>query len=728
MMLQTNYNNEKVLSCEESDGVRLVYINDMRVFEIELSDVVHCRYVAVTLHLNHGIRQKVVADKWDISTRTLARWVRGFKKDGVEGLALEIQGAPVKLTPPVIKRIHDLRSERMSVYAIAKKLSLDWKTVNSVFKTPEIPEEPSLPGFDEENTAYDGDIQGEQPDEDAPVTAERESVPAKDPLSRGADRAAAYAGLIEEAEPLFADSDHVEGAGALLALAVLTTTPFFDAVYKNYKSLGAGFYGLRGIFSTMFLMAVLRIKTPEKLNSHNVQKLGRLLGLDRAPSVRTLRDKIRILANRKKSMQLMDDVAKEKLKALNAVDAFLYVDGHVQCYYGKKKVGKVFSNSKKKVVKGATDYWANLEDGTPLLCIATEFNAHLNAVLPSIIAQAQKLCGEKRLTVIFDRGGADALTYEKIIAADCDFIAYHKTPAPVDLDDFVKEETVVGNRTYDYQLLDRSASIPVYEKSSKNKSRRKTDRTVDVREIMIRRNDDGVTHVITNRHDLAGKKVCEALFRRWVQENFFKYMIETYNFDHLFTYRTQKVSPDIDHPNPEYNQLMRQQKKLRSRIAAVIGAAKLDSIADNKLDELVDLHKGKKGAELKKLSGTLKGVKQALKQTPKRESAGNYDKLDSESRIIGNAVKSAAYDAEGILATMVKNIWNGVNGNERGIVEGFMKTTGSIKVDGSLLKVTLQPQATPERTKLLKHVCDELTVMTTKYPGSDLRMVFEIAR
>lgn len=726
-MAKRNYAGETVLTCEESDGVRLVYLDGIRVYELELCNIVHKRYVAVQLYLTHNIRQVVIAEHWGCSARTIRSWVRDFKNNGHDGLADAVQGAPVVITEAVKKRVVDLRTERMKISDVARKMSINESSVYAILSENCKAEQPEFPEISEEMSkpadgCYD-EILSEEECESVDVR-QRETI---DPLNRNVDRIAAFTGLIEDANPVFADCEHVEGAGAFLALAVLATTPFFDAVHKNYKSLGAAFYGLRSTFTTMFIMAVLRIKTPEKLNSYNPLKIGRLLGLDRSPSVKTLRRKIHTLASRNKGMELMKDLAAEKIEALKGVDAFLYTDGHVQCYYGKKKVGKVFSNNKKKVVKGSTDYWVNLDNGTPLLCISTEFNAHLSAILPDIIAHAKKICNKKRLTIIFDRGGADALTYEKILAMGCDFIAYHKTPKPVDLDDFEKKETVVNNRTYSYALLEREAQIPVYEVSEKSKIRRKTDRTVDLREIMIRRDDDGVTNVITSRRDLDNKVVCTSLFKRWTQENFFKYMIATYNLDHLYTYRTSKVSPDIDHPNPEYNQLIFQQKKIRSRIATIIGARKLDAVAENKLDDLADLHEGKKGEELKKLSATLKGIKQALKLVPKRESAGDYDKLDSESRIIGNTVKSTAYDAEGLLAGMVRNIWNGVNGNERGIVEGFLQTTGAIKIDGGLLKVTLQKQSTPERTRLLKYVCDELTVMAVKYPGSNLRMVFDIA-
>ena len=83
---------------------------------------------------------------------------------------------------------------------------------------------------------------------------------------------------------------------------------------------------------------------------------------------------------------------------------------------------------------------------------------------------------------------------------------------------------------------------------------------------------------------------------------------------------------------------------------------------------------------------------------------------------------------EGQLAEIVKAHWGGTNGNERGIVAGFMESAGAIEVTDTLLKITLERQATPQKTELLARLCDGLTVCRTTYPRTDLRMVFRGAR
>lgn len=701
-----------------SEGVRNVYLCDRLVYSVETADVTNDRYIAVQLYLTHGVKQGLIADAWGVTTRCIGMWVAAYRKTGVDGLKMKVLGCPVKLTPQVKKRALELRRQRRKIPEIARILKLSPRSVTTIVNETDS----TQPDLFEEQTSSAEAEQAEL------IELESESAEhGIDPLNRTSDRVLAVAGLLEDADPIFADSQHVEGAGALLAVAVLAKGGFLESTQTVYRTLGPAFYGLRSIFMTFFLMAVLRVKSPEDMRKTHPHKLGRLLGLDRAPAVKTIRRKFKVLAGRNQAVNLMNLRSKEIMSGDILADAVLYVDGHVMCYHGGKKVGKTFSNNKNQVVKGVTDYWVNLMDGTPLLCIPTAFNNRLNKVLPGIVMEASKSCKGRRITVVFDRGGADAATYEMLINMGCDFIAYHKNPEEIDASVFEKQEYVINNRKYEYAPHERECEVPVY-KTAESGRRSKSGRVVKLREIIIRREDGGFTHVITTRRDLDKAAACGTLFARWTQENFFKYMIATYNLDHLYTYQAKNVPDDIDHPNPEYTQLTATKKKIRHKIAVLLGK-ELDNIAANKLDKLLEIHsrnKGEKGEKLKELSDKLKLVNEALAITPKRETAADYQMLESETRLIGNIVKMTAWDAEGQLADLVRTEWNGVNGNERGIVESFMQTTGSLKVSNGKLIIRLQGQFTPKRTRLLEHVCSTLTGYNIFYPGTKKLMVFEV--
>jgi hypothetical protein len=147
-----------------------------------------------------------------------------------------------------------------------------------------------------------------------------------DPADRRVDRLMAYMGFIDDAAPLFCSATHVPGAGVLLALPALVGSGVFHCAREIYGSIGPAFYGLRTSVLALLLMALLRIKRPEGLKEHPPENLGRVLGLDRAPEVKTLRRKLARLAAFGRGAQFSRALAQQRVAQRGAAMGFLYVD------------------------------------------------------------------------------------------------------------------------------------------------------------------------------------------------------------------------------------------------------------------------------------------------------------------------------------------------------------------------------------------------------------------
>ncbi len=59
------------------------------------------------------------------------------------------------------------------------------------------------------------------------------------------------------------------------------------------------------------------------------------------------------------------------------------------------------------------------------------------------------------------------------------------------------------------------------------------------------------------------------MFARWSQENFFRYLIQDYDFDKIVSFGTEPVDPEKEIVNPEYRKLSHQLKKLREKIRRI---------------------------------------------------------------------------------------------------------------------------------------------------------------
>ena len=124
-----------------------------------------------------------------------------------------------------------------------------------------------------------------------------------DPLDRSKDRLLAAMGLLEDAVPLFAHADSLPRAAVLLAVPSLVASGVLSIARKLYGTIGPAFYGLRTTLVSYILLALLRIPRPENLKEYAPGGLGRIVGLDRLPEVKTLRRKLASLASRKASQQ-----------------------------------------------------------------------------------------------------------------------------------------------------------------------------------------------------------------------------------------------------------------------------------------------------------------------------------------------------------------------------------------------------------------------------------------
>jgi hypothetical protein len=144
-----------------------------------------------------------------------------------------------------------------------------------------------------------------------------------DPSDRWNDRLLAYLGLLDDAAPLFGSRTGVARAGVLLALPPLIHSGVFECAQTIYGSLGPAFYGLRTSLLTLLLMALWRIKRPEGLKEHCPQELGRVLGLDRAPEVKTLRRKLARLAAAGRAAQFGRALAPQRVALRGATLGFL---------------------------------------------------------------------------------------------------------------------------------------------------------------------------------------------------------------------------------------------------------------------------------------------------------------------------------------------------------------------------------------------------------------------
>ena len=127
----------------------------------------------------------------------------------------------------------------------------------------------------------------------------------------------------------------VPDGGVLLALPALLVLGLLSKSRESF-SMSEGFYPLESIFLVLALMALGRVPSLEALRYEAPGEWGKLMGLDRIPEVRTLRQKItELCAEQGGAQRWSSALAKQWMAEEPESAGVFYADGHVRVYHGK---------------------------------------------------------------------------------------------------------------------------------------------------------------------------------------------------------------------------------------------------------------------------------------------------------------------------------------------------------------------------------------------------------
>jgi len=755
----------------DSDGYRVIFHRHEPIYRVALTDEVHLRLVAVALRQSRLATQEEICRAFGHGVSTQIRWERQYRKHGVDGLVPKKRtGRRCELDRSqeafVRKWFRAGRSNRQ----IAKRLGVDEATIRRTLKRLGLTCKPAvlspmLPGIEAEaadaatteaiasapaaaaESGHDVPAETLSPAEvcsapspersrqDAPVSFEPSATPwftlDHDPHDRSCDRALARVGLLDDAVPLFAEAECVPRAGVLLAVPLLVDHGLIGAFGKVYGSLRPSFYGLRTIVVTLFLAALLRIKRPEHFKEHRPEDLGAILGLDRAPEVKTVRRKFVRLAGMERGKQLMDELARRRIAENEDRVAFLYVDGHVREYHGKYPLFQTKKAQRQVVTPAATDTWVHTADGEPLLVVTSEVNAKLTQVLEPILADVRRLVGDqRRMTVIFDRGGFSPKLFARLIDAGFDVITYRKGKVKkLASTRFDAEKQKIDGVWREYTICDRSrvrvGTLPS-EKTQRRKRGKAKKRYLWMREVRVLRDDGRQTPILTNRQDLSAAMVAYRIFHRWRQENYFKYMAEEFALDALVEYGAEDVPETTDCRNPQWLRLTRRVKEARAEIKRL--QSELGKEAEANHEATRPTMRGFKIAhaglreQLQKAEAKVERLLQQRKKIPPRVPASDRKMLKTEKKLIADTIKMTAYQVETQLLGMLQGHYARADEEGRTLLHAAFQSPARLEVADGELRVTIAAQSSPHRTAALSALCEQLDALAVPFPGTHLRL------
>jgi transposase len=552
--------------------------------------------------------------------------------------------------------------------------------------------------------------------------------------------------------------------GLTLFYPALQVVGLLELAAQVYHLGGVVRFGVQQVFIELFCLALLQEPTVERVKHVLRSDLGAVMGCTQAACVKTLRRKLDALSQQRQAVRLGTLLARHWLEVglLNA--SYLYVDSHVKVYHGSRLVPEVWNSQRRMPLPGIVHYFVNDLHGRPLLVVTEAVRGNLAKSLPAVIAAVRQVVGDRRFTVIFDRGGYDGQLFTWLVEQGLDFITYQRGEVHLTDEQFARREVRWAGQRVRFHLAEDTVKV---------------GDSGPWRRIVIRAPDGHQTPILTSvdAATLAAARVTALMLARWRQENFFKYARAHLGLDVLTTYAAE-TAIDREVPNPAVKAATAELKRVRAaaqKLRAALGrtvlldAAQPLATAEQPADtpepaaETADsadqsrhttdvpadapdqsttarTTRTPRGApatraalmtELQTVEGQIKQTRDRLRSLPERVPLSTLGPLpltpQLETKLIADAVKVAAYNAQSWLADRLAHHY--VNANDvHDLLRSFAELSGTLirQADGGL-RICLQPPDIPLHQRALAGLCAELNLGRPVFPGTDIAVHYELA-
>jgi hypothetical protein len=550
------------------------------------------------------------------------------------------------------------------------------------------------------------------------------------------ERLLASLGKAGPVAPVFEAAADVPDAGVLLAVPALLACGLLRDAQKFF-ALPRGYYGLESIFLLLALLALARVKSVEQLRYCAPGEWGKLLGLDRVPEVRTLRTKLALLTATDAPAQWSAQLCAAWMQDDPDSAGIFYVDGHVRVYHGDQTaLPRHYVSRQRLCLRATTDYWVNALDGQPFFVVTKEVDPGLLQTLehdivsrldkdaPALVS-AEDLATDRlrhRFTLVFDREGysPDFLLRMRHRRIAC--LTYHKHPGPhwPEEEFTIHAVQVAGGETIEMKLAERGTDTgPLW-----------------VREIRRLGRGGHQTAILATDYVSELIPIAVAMFARWGQENFFRYMREHYGLDRLISYDTEPIPDTVRVVNPARRELegkIRARTGSLSRKRAEFGGLLLHEPLEPARVERWGNKKVALQEEIAGIEKELGELKERRKDIPSHLSFKDlpedqrFERLAVQSKHFIDTIKMIAYRAETAMVHVLRDQM-AKHDEARSLLRGIYRTEADLLPDyqAGTLRVRLHHQANRATDVALVHLCQQLTETETVFPATSLRLVYEL--
>ena len=716
-----------LLSILEKDELVTYFVGGDNYFSHQKGEIQSRRFALANLMANGHVRAcDLEGPPLLIPHRTLMHWTAQYRDDGPSSFFRTTdRPKPRIMTPDKSAECAALLAAGLHPSEVARRAHLKESTLRKALQRQGIPRLPEDMDGDSKAT---GSTKAERSRVDAEAASGMGTA-----CTRADERVAAAMGLAECATARFETGCDVQMAGLLVALPALCANGLLSGLGK-YLKLPKGFYSALHILLTLGFMALGRIRRPEGLRHIPPGEFGKVIGLDRVPEVRTLREKISTMATTGNPGAWMKELSKTWMENDPDEAGYLYVDGHVRVYNGKKaNLPRRFVSRERLCLRGTTDYWVNDALGRPFFVVSKAVTCGLadsliKDILPELLASvpqqptADELNNAPRLhrfVIVFDREGATHSLLSELWQHRVGALTYRKNVKDVwPENEFLEHEVPIpGGGSTRMKLAMRETKLCAGQAS------------IPVTEVRSLTQTGHQTAIITTAQRLGTVAIASRMFARWCQENFFAYMMQHYDIDGLIQYGAESIPGTLSIVNPTWHNLDKVIKKTRQLERKL--QAKL---AEQTMGNGNEIQKKAEYLEaIQAVQTELERLRAERRQTPRKVTIDSLPEAQRPTQLLplnkmlADTVKMIAYRSETAIVALLRRYLNKED-EVRALARELFVSSADIEPDdfGKTLTIKVHRMASPVHDKAIAALLDELTNQEFCHPETGAKMVYTL--
>ncbi len=709
----------------EKDGQVTYLIGSDSYFSHAKGDERGRRFALSSLVANGHIRAAEVERSLAVPHRTMMNWLARNRGKGPGSFYQVARKAkPSVMTPEKVAECVRLLGEGKKPAEVSRLVGIQESTLRKALARNAVPKLAAP----EAAAASEASSKSERSRADAQAAQGMGTA-----CTRADERMEAAVGLATSATTRFEPAQDVMMAGLLTGLPALCANGLLSGLGR-YLKLPNGFYSALHILLVLGFMALARIRRPEGLRHVPPGELGKVLGLDRVPEVRTLREKVRVLANSGDPSGWMQELSRSWMEEDPEAAGYLYVDGHVRVYHGgEANLPPRYVSRQRLCLRGTTDYWVNDALGRPFFVVSKSVtkglaDTLLTDIVPLLLRTVPGQPSEEELAadpllprflIVFDREGAtrsllDALWEQRIAA-----LTYRKN---------------VKDCWPESEFTECEVTVPTGDKTCMRIAQRdsqlgKGDAALPVTEVRRLTPSGHQTAIMTTARKLPMERIAGQMFTRWCQENFFAYMMEHYDVDGLIEYGSESVPGTIEVVNPAWRTLDKAVRAARLRITK-----RQAKLAQSALNDGKDIQEQSESLEaLQALQADLQALCAERRATPRKVALGSLPEEQRPSQLkpltktLSDAVKMIAYRAETAMVGLLRRHLKKED-DARALIRELFVSAGDIEPDPQAATVTVRihRMANPAHDRAIAALLEEINQQEFKHPETGARMTFAL--